>query len=41
MRGFGRFVGLNREVNIVAGSTVRVQLGGVFSATGECAVLVP
>jgi hypothetical protein len=34
VRGFGRFTGIDNEINIVAGSIVRVQLGGVFSAVG-------
>lgn len=34
VRGFGRFLGDRRQLNIQAGTTVRVQLGGVFSATG-------
>jgi hypothetical protein len=34
VRGFGRFLGPGKELNVVAGSIIRVQLGGVFSATG-------
>lgn len=34
VRGFGRYLGDRRQLNIQAGTTVRVQLGGVFSATG-------
>ena len=34
VRGFGRLAGPFHEINIVAGSIVRVQVGGYFTATG-------